>query len=196
MKFILFLIGILIASFSFSYEEKVGDIVFQTSLSKQSTAVQLATNSPYSHMGIILRKKDGFYVLEAVQTVKFTPLKEWLNRGKNKHYVIKRLKKEISSEEASKIQDASKKYFAKLYDLTFEWSDEKIYCSELVWKLYKDALNIELAPLNKLSSFNLSNPIIKAKLKERYGDNVPLNEWVIAPVALFESSYLKTVDEH
>src|SRR5437867_163185 len=26
------------------------------------------------------------------------------------------------------------------YDLTFEWSDDKIYCSELVWKVYERAL--------------------------------------------------------
>ena len=32
------------------------------------------------------------------------------------------------------------------YDLTFEWSDERIYCSELVWKIYERALGIEIGP--------------------------------------------------
>ena len=32
----------------------------------------------------------------------------------------------------------------KDYDLYFEWSDDKIYCSELVWKIYKNGADIEL----------------------------------------------------
>jgi hypothetical protein len=51
-----------------------GDIIFQTSLSTQSKAIQLATNSPYSHCGIIYKDGEKFYVFEAVQPVKKTPL--------------------------------------------------------------------------------------------------------------------------
>lgn len=69
-----------------------GDIIFQTSKSSQSKAIQLATESKYSHMGIIYKNGDKYFVYEAVQPVKLTPLKEWINRGKNRHYVVKRLK--------------------------------------------------------------------------------------------------------
>ena len=69
-----------------------GDIIFQTSKSGQSKAIQLATNSKYSHMGIIYENEGDYFVYEAVQPVKLTPLTEWINRGENKHYVIKRLK--------------------------------------------------------------------------------------------------------
>lgn len=34
-----------------------GDIIFQTSQSSQSQAIQLVTKSKYSHMGIIFHKK-------------------------------------------------------------------------------------------------------------------------------------------
>src|SRR5690606_17279462 len=68
-----------------------GDIIFQTSLSRQSKAIQLATKSKYSHMGIIFESNGEFFVYEAVQAVKFTALKEWINRGESGHYVIKRL---------------------------------------------------------------------------------------------------------
>jgi hypothetical protein len=47
-------------------EIKDGDIIFQTSLSNQSKAIQLATKSKYSHCGIIFKNENGFYVLEAV----------------------------------------------------------------------------------------------------------------------------------
>jgi len=62
-----------------------------------------------------------------------------------------------------------------------------------VWKLYKQALGVELAPLATLGSFNLTTPAVQQKLKERYGAKIPLAEPVIAPVAIFNSPLLITV---
>jgi hypothetical protein len=69
-----------------------GDIIFQTSKSSQSKAIQLATNSEYSHMGLIYETNGQLFVYEAVQPVKLTKLDEWIKRGENSHYVVKRLK--------------------------------------------------------------------------------------------------------
>src|SRR5882757_2605456 len=38
-----------------------GDIIFQTSTSRQSKAIQLATHSKYSHMGILFHNPNMFY---------------------------------------------------------------------------------------------------------------------------------------
>jgi hypothetical protein len=46
-----------------------GDIIFQTSLSSQSLAIQRATHSKYSHMGQIVLRDGAPYVLEASATV-------------------------------------------------------------------------------------------------------------------------------
>ena len=67
---------------AWGYEPQVGDIVFHTSLSSQSRAVQAATRSPYSHMGIVLMKDGRPQVLEAIEPVRFTPLQAWLDRGR------------------------------------------------------------------------------------------------------------------
>jgi hypothetical protein len=53
-----------------------GDIVFQTSKSSQSIAVQRATRSRYSHMGIVVQRDGKPFVFEASATVRFTPFKE------------------------------------------------------------------------------------------------------------------------
>jgi hypothetical protein len=29
-------------------------------------------------------------------------------------------------------------FTGKNYDMTFEWSDNNIYCSELIWKVYQE----------------------------------------------------------
>ncbi len=81
----------------------------------------------------------------------------------------------------------------KDYDLYFEWSDDKIYCSELVWKIYKNGANIELCPLAKLKSFNLKDPKVKEILAERYGSKIPLEEKVVAPSQIVNSPLLETV---
>jgi hypothetical protein len=81
----------------------------------------------------------------------------------------------------------------KDYDLTFEWSDDKIYCAELIWKIYQRAAGIEIGKLQKLSDFDLSNAIVKEKMRERYGEHIPTEEIVISPAAIYESSLLITV---
>ena len=178
-----------------TYTPRDGDIVFHTSNSAQSLAVQQATHSRYSHMGVVIIDGGKPQVLEAVEPVKLTPLGDWLARGKGGHYVIKRSKVTLSDAGLKRFHQEAPTYLGKHYDLTFEWSNSRIYCSELVWKLYKSAFGIELAPLAKLGSFDLSGPAVRAKLKERYGNQVPLDEPVIAPAAIFASAKLVTVAE-
>jgi hypothetical protein len=78
----------------------------------------------------------------------------------------------------------------KNYDLTFEWNDDRIYCSELVYKIYKRGAGVSVGTLQKLRDFNLNSPIVRAKLNERYGKNIPLNETVISPGSIFADSNL------
>ena len=68
-----------------------------------------------------------------------------------------------------------------------------IYCSELIWKIYKRATGIELGKLQKLKDFDLTNETVKKKHKERYADKIPTDETVISPAAIFECDKLETV---
>lgn len=176
-----------------------GDLIFQTSQSSQSIAIQLATKSKYSHVGIIYNNNNQLLVYEAIQPVKLTPFKEWIARGENNHYVVKRLKNAeevLTDNTLTKMKEVGEKYKGKNYDIYFEWSDDKIYCSELVWKIYKDATGIEIGELATLKDFDLSHNLVKQKMKERYGNHIPLDEKVISPAAMFNSNKLKTVFEN
>lgn len=173
-----------------------GDLIFQTSQSAQSQAIQLATKSKYSHCGIIYKEDGKWFVFEAIQPVQRTSLDQWIARGKDSHYVVKRLKNadEVLTEaNFTKMKAAAEKMGDKDYDLYFEWSDDRIYCSELIWKIYKEGTGIEIGKLQELKDFDLSNPAVKAKLKERYGNTIPKHEKVISPAAMFESQLLYTV---
>jgi hypothetical protein len=174
-----------------------GDIVFHTSRSAQSLAVQRATGSRYSHMGVVLMRGGTPYVFEAVTTVRYTPLAQWTARGDGGHYVAKRLRNAgalLTPAAVARLHAGSADYAGRPYDLTFEWSDQRIYCSELVWKLYQRALGVRIGELQKIRSFNLGDPAVRAKMRERYGDKVPMDEPVISPVAMFESPLLMTVE--
>lgn len=178
---------------------KGGDLIFQISKSSQSKAIQLATNSKYSHMGIIYEIDGEFFVYEAIQPVQITPIKEWIKRGENGHFVVKRLRnadKVLTDEVLAQMKDYGQQFIGKPYDIHFEWSDEKMYCSELVWKIYKNAANIEIGKLQKLSEFDLTHKIVKDKMKERYGSEIPLDEKVISPAAMFDSELLILVQQN
>ena len=173
-----------------------GDIIFQTSQSKQCEAVRIATNSKFSHCGIIYEIKGEKYVFEAVQPVKTTLLSEWIKHGEGNKYLVKRLKnssKILTPEVISKMKNYGKQFDKKDYDLYFEWTDDKIYCSELVWKIYKNGAGIELCSLEKLKSFNLADEKVKKILKQRYGNKIPLEEKVVAPSQLVNSTFLETI---
>ncbi|MEQ9187085.1 MAG: YiiX/YebB-like N1pC/P60 family cysteine hydrolase, partial [Cryomorphaceae bacterium] len=68
-----------------------GDLIFQSSTQGQSLAVQLATRSKWSHVGMLFEVEGQWMVFEAVGPVKFTPLRTWIAHGEGHHYVVKRL---------------------------------------------------------------------------------------------------------
>ena len=75
---------------------KDGDIIFQTSKSSQSKMLKVVTKSNLTHCGVIFHKNGKPFVFEAVQPVKVTPLKEWINRGKDTKYSVTRLTYDLS----------------------------------------------------------------------------------------------------
>jgi uncharacterized protein YycO len=173
-----------------------GDVIFQTSRSAQSVAIQRATHSPYSHMGMVLFRDGQPFVLEASATVRFTPFDAWTARGEGGHFVVKRLRPQagrITPEAMDKARAALRTFLGRPYDTTFEWSDDRMYCSELVWKIYERALGVRIGELQELREFDLADPAVRAKLRERYGSEVPLGEPVISPSAMFDSPALEPV---
>jgi hypothetical protein len=185
-----------IAQLATNGEIKNGDIIFQTSLSRQSQAIQLATHSEYSHCGIVYKNVNGYFVYEAIEPVQLTPLDKWMARGQGGNFVIKRLKnadKVLTVSTLQKMQQVGDRFKNKHYDIYFDWSDDKIYCSELIWKVYKEGTGIEIGKLQRLKDFDLSSEPVKQKLKERYGSKIPLNEIVISPSSIYNSNLLKTV---
>jgi hypothetical protein len=173
-----------------------GDVIFQILQTGQGPAIQQATKSRYTHVGLILLRDGSLCVFEAVEPVRFTTLDKWIARGTGGHCVIKRLKDADSVLDAhalAKLHAQVPDFEGKHYDLTFGWGDSTIYCSELVWKIYDRALGIRLGQLRTLKDFDLSSPVVREKMKQRYGEHVPLEETVISPADIFNAGLLTTI---
>ena len=194
----LFLVLIAACSGEVAYEPRDGDVIFQTSRSAQSLAIQRATQSPYSHMGIVYLRDGSPLVFEAVQPVKSTPLDEWIARGEGGRFVVKRLRDAdavLTPQTLRRMREVGEALGGRDYDLYFEWSDERQYCSELVWKIFDRGAGVQLGELQTLADFDLSDPAVQAKIRERFANGAPLAETVISPAAIFAAPNLTTVYE-
>lgn len=167
-----------------------GDVVFQDLDAPQSQAVKVATNSEFSHCGIVFYRDDNLFVYEAVQPVRVTPLEDWIHQGVDSFYVALRLygfDTLLTEEALNGMKQVAESYLGLPYDIYFDWSDSQMYCSEYVWKIYDEGLGVEIADLRKFGDYDLSHPEVQQILQQRWGDSLPMDAPVVAPQDLYES---------
>ena len=152
---------------------KEGDIIFQTSQSSQSKLIQYATNSHLSHCGVVVKVGKEYKVLEASNVVKLSSLSDFISKGREGKYWIK---KSLLEDEHIHYE----KYLGKKYDLAFKIGNNKYYCSELIYCIYKDQFGIKLCEPRNVKSYKLKG---LEKVLNRRG--IDVNQLVVAPVDLY-----------
>jgi hypothetical protein len=170
-----------------------GDLVFIVNNRGQGRAIQLATHSKFTHVGIVFIENGQPMVYHAIEPVSKNTLLEFISASSDKTYEVRRLKGAhlISDSVITMMRKDAIGQLGKHYDLEFNWDDEELYCSEFVWKLYKRNLGVEIGELKPLRSFDLTHPLVKSILSERYDDEIPLDEKMISPGDMYESSLLE-----
>ena len=173
-----------------AYQPKEGDLYFQ-SLPRNAVvnAIEGASESPYSHCGILVRKGDAWFILEAIGPVRETPLAKWINQARDRHYDVFRLEAEHERNIPAFIK-AAKEYMGRPYDIRYRMDDKKIYCSELIFKGYRDATGESLGKLVKFGDLKWvrHTPVILA-----IEGSIPLNRIMITPRHLSEAKQLEKV---
>jgi hypothetical protein len=170
-----------------------GDVLFQESRSSQSAALKAATGSRYTHVGLLERRGEAWWVIEAVSPVRRTPLSDWVARGVGGHAVVRRPLAPLAPGRVEAVLAEARAFLGRPYDLPFLWSDEALYCSELVYKAYARGAELELTELRRHGDYRLSSPEVQAQVRARYPDGIPQDEPVVAPSDLFAASTLVTV---
>ena len=167
---------------------KDGDLVFQASQSDQSRYVMLATGSRLTHMGLIDVRRDGVYVVEAVQPVKVTTLEAFRSRYDDPRLAVKRIPG-LTDVQRSAVVKKARTWVGRDYDRRFGWDDATLYCSELAWKAYDYAADVQIAPLGTFDDFALLDTPVGAEfVKRRWGTNGPDREApVVSPADIWRS---------
>lgn len=172
-----------------------GDILFTGGPSGQGLAIMQLTASPITHCGVAFRDKNGWQVLEAVQPVRTVPVRKFTVRKDHKFLGVFRLKKPLSARAVADARQWGVRQIGKNYDAKFLWNNERIYCSELVWKMFESA-GVRLCEPRKFKDYFLDRPAAQELIAERFGgkQNLPLDEKVVAPADIAASALLKKVD--
>ncbi len=78
------------------------------------------------------------------------------------------------------------------YDLLFEWSDERIYSSELIYKAF-EAVGREIGSRETFGELNLSSPEVQRLIDARADGGLDLSEPVVTPVSVLNDAELSPV---
>ncbi len=192
-----FILSLLIITYAFTQTKPLynnGDIVLQTTNGETGKAIQLATHSKFNHCGVLFFENNEWVVYEAVQPVGKISLLDFNKRGKATIMRLKNASTILTTEAIQKLKNIYKEFDHKNYDSKYNWSNDELYCSELVYKLYFNGLGIELCKPRHLKDFDLSNPLVKKQLDLKYNNHIPLNEPMVAPSDIETSSLLQLVN--
>lgn len=181
----------LLAKVPKGYEPREGDVVFQ-SLPRLDLVVMIegATHSPYSHCGVVAREDGRWVVIEAMDPVTTTPLGMFAARGREGMFDVYRPQARYDARMTAFV-DAAKTFVGRPYDFRFRMDDEKIYCSELVYKAFQTATGEPLGKLVKVSDLDWK-PHEKT-IRKYEGGPAPLDREMITPRDLAKAEQLELV---
>ncbi len=177
------------------YEPAEGDVIFQSLPHGPIVwAIEGVTDSPYSHCGIVAKQDGRWIVYEAYGNVSATPLRTFLSRGRGGGFVVYRLRSPYR-EHVSRTLECCTAYLGRPYDIHYRLDDETIYCSELVYKAYRDATHGE--QLGSLVRFgDMKWRPYRTLIEQVEGGAVPVDREMITPVELARAAQLEPVFSH
>lgn len=175
------------------YQPHEGDILFQSLPHGELVdAIEGVTLSPWSHCGILMKIDGRWQVVESIVRVRRTPLALWIMRGRSGHFEVYRPTSAVALPTTASFHDslisALDAYMGRPYDFRYAPEDGEIYCSELVFKVYRDAFGLELGTWEELDHLNWRafEPFIRSL--ER--GPAPLHRLIVTPVGITRSPLL------
>lgn len=159
-----------------------GDIIFQTKFSQEGQFFKTISGSDINHCGIVVMKNDStLHVLHMDDRMRLTPLSNFVQHGHQNKFSIRRATNK-------KVKIDYKKYMKSLKDNRLRLDDNQYYNSELVYRIYKEDLGIELCKPRPISEYNIAG--IDTTLMQQ---GFRLQQEIITPADIYNSRRLKTV---
>lgn len=138
---------------------KTGDLLFQV-ITKDSldSSFQFA-DSTYNNIGIAFISYGNYALLRTEGG--FISIRHWVDRGYNRHFVVKRLIDADSllsnDEQTNNFEKTAREYLMKDMHTSNEWPNNKICNSERICIVFKHALNVDLCPLEIKEKMNIDS---------------------------------------
>lgn len=180
MKTFITLILFLVSNLTFARSLKSGDVILQPLKCWSCNLIEQQEKSKFSHIGVVIERNNKLFVAEAYGKVRLVSVEEFLEKThpEKDSVVLELTHDHVSKEDLLKTVNS---YVGLPYDREFRWNNfildqEAIYCSELVYKVFKSLVKFKnLAP--KRMTFD-KNP----ELWDRYfRGNTPRGELGISP---------------
>jgi len=207
----LFLVSLLLFSCSndtqgLSFELNEGDLLFQDSdCGPFCEAIEKVTfgykGSKFSHIGMLIKDKEGLKVMEAISAgVVLTPIDSFINRSfdiDNKPKVMVGRLKPANQVLIPRAIDFIYRKMKRDYDDVFDITNDKYYCSELIYDAFKSANNN--IPIFALKPMTFKDPETKITFpiwEEYFEDlNYPIPEGApgINPGGISTSKFIDIV---
>lgn len=174
-------------------ELKDGDIIFQVSEGEQSPLFWILNKSSYTRIGVISLVRGKPYVLGVADVVRLLPLNEWLERGGNGKFIIKRLIDDdpITEENIKTMQQTIRPFLGKPYDKYYRWDDKSFYPAELVWKVYLGSFRVELTPAQKMDDLLVNYDNAREELSQIPKYTMNLNDKIVTIQGILKSKLLE-----
>ncbi len=175
----------------YGYPPRDGDVLFQSSpRSALTNTIEGATHSPFSHCGLVVQEAGHWYVYEALEPVRRTALDRWIAQGRQRRFAAFRLKA-THQPHVSGMIDYVRRQIGKPYDMRYQMDDEKLYCSELVFKAYQSASGKPLGKLVRLEALDWKP--YRRFIESLEQGPVPLDRELITPRDLAAAEELERV---
>ena len=176
------------------YKPHEGDVVFQ-SLPRNLlvNTIEGVTESSFSHCGIVAQRDGEWVVYEAFDGVEATPLSDFIFRGRGDGFAVYRLKLEHQKAVPAMLA-STRNMLGRPYDARDRMDDERIYCSELVYKAYREATGKSLGKLVQFGDLRWQP--FEAAIVQIEGGPVPVTRRMITPKDLALATQLKLVTSY
>jgi len=189
---------------TFSLRE--GDLLFQDSdCGPFCTAIEKVTfghkGAKFSHIGLVIKENDKLKVLEAISAgVVLTPIDTFLNRSFDTNKKPKVVVGRLVSDKKTLIPQAiefTKDQRQKEYDDVFDITNDKYYCSELIYDAFKYANEgnplFDLQPMTFLDPETEETFPIWKEYFDNLGTSIPEGKLGLNPGGISTSPYIELI---
>ncbi len=160
-----------------------GDLIFLDIDSVIFEQVAKATQTWTSHVGVAIYKESQWHVAESTLPLsKITPLCKYLSKTQDERVEVRRLVQPMSEQQMLLLKDELSQHMGIFYDTGFNFESSKMFCSKLVYVVFKSALDLEVGSIKPLKVLLKENPDGNTTFwKWWYFGNIPWERKTVTP---------------